>query len=419
LTGKRLASAIVLTLSIGYPGVAAHAAPGARDGKFAERLVAVRRELHENPELANRETETMHRIAAYLAGLGLTGVKTGVAKTGVVATIAGGRPGPTVAIRAPIDAFPIQEKNDVPYKSKVAGVSHACGHDAMTAMALGAAEILWKERKSLAGNVKLVFQPAEEGAPEGEEGGAPLMVKEGVLDGVSSIVTLHVDDTIPAGQVGLHPAAVYAGADTFKIKVEGKSAHGAAPWKGVDAIAVSAQIVTALQQIASRQANVLSEPVVVTVGQIQGGIRSNALAPQVDMTGTLRSFSAAGRVKARESLKRIASGVADGLGAKAETAFSEEIPPVVNDAGLVKKLRPVLEREVGAASVRTMEPMTYADDFSLMSEKVPAFYFQIGIRNEARGITAGTHTENFDVDESALPLGATLLARLTETALAR
>lgn len=387
--------------------------------QFAQKLITLRRELHSNPELGNRESETMRRIASYLTGLGFTDVKTGIAKTGVVATIKRAKPGPTVAIRAPIDAFAIEDKKDVPYKSKVKGVAHACGHDAMTAMALGAAEILWKQRQNLAGNIRLIFQPAEEGTPEGEEGGAPLMVKEGTIAGVSAIVTLHVDDGIPAGQAGVHTAAVYAGADTIKIKVEGKSAHGATPWKGVDAIVVSAQIVTALQQIASRQANVLSEPVVVTVGQVQGGTRPNALASEVEMKGTLRSFSQTGRTKARESINKIVLGMAEGLGAKATVTFTEETPPVVNDAGLVKKLRPVLEESLGEANVRAMEPMTYADDFSLMSEKVPSFYFQLGIRNEARGITAGTHTEMFDVDETAIPLGARLLARLAQAALLR
>lgn len=266
--------------------------------------------------------------------------------------------------------------------------------------------------------MRILFQPAEEGLPPGEEGGAPLMVKEGALKDLSAIVTLHVDDTLDCGQVGIHPAAVYAGADTFSVKVEGKAAHGATPWKGVDAIAVAAQIVTALQQITSRQTD-LSEPVVVTVGTIQGGTRPNSIAGEVAFAGTLRTYSPQGRRKARDSFVRIVYETAQSLGARAGVAFPEEIPPVVNDEALVGRLRPVLEREVGTANVKTMAPMSFADDFSLMSEKVPSFYFQLGIRNEKKGITAGTHTENFDVDEACIPLGARLLAALAEDLLSQ
>lgn len=384
---------------------------------FAAKLVELRRELHRRPELGNREKETMRRIAAALSALGLSEVKTGVAKTGVVATIPGAKPGPAVGLRVPIDAFAIQESRATPYRSQTPGVSHACGHDALAAMAVGAAELLWARRGELNGSVRLLFQPAEEGLPEGEEGGAPVMVKEGAVAGLSAIIALHVDETIPAGQAGLHPGTVYAGSDTLTIKVEGQAAHGATPWKGVDAIAVAAQIVTALQQIPARQADVLAEPIVLTIGQISGGSRPNALAPLVELRGTLRSFSAAGRAKARARLSLLVAGVAEGLGASAKTAYSEETAPVVNDAALVAKLKPVLEQGVGPGNLRMMEPMSYADDFSYMSEQVPSFYFQLGVRNEARGITAGTHTEAFDIDESALPEGARLLARLAEAAL--
>lgn len=403
-------------LAAAAPGASADAAlpPG-----FAERLVSIRRTLHAHPELGNRETETAKLIAARLREIGLTDVRTGVAKTGVVATIPGGKKGPTVGLRAPIDAFAIQEESQAEYRSTAKGVSHACGHDAMTAMTLGAAELLWARRAQLPGSVRLIFQPAEEGAPDGEEGGAPLLLKEHAIDGLKALVTLHVDDTIPAGQAGLHPATVYAGADTFKVTVTGKAAHGAAPWKGVDSIAVAAQVVTALQQIVSRQANVLEDPVVVTVGQISGGTRPNALAGEVELRGTLRSFSDAGRAKARASLSRIAAGTAEALGGAAKVEFTEEIPPVVNDARLVALARPVLEAELGAAGLREMKPMAFADDFSVLSEKVPAVYFELGIRNEARGIVSGTHTPTFDVDESAIPLGARLLADVTSAAMAR
>jgi amidohydrolase len=411
------ASVLAISVFLSVQAAAGQSGLNQQSDPLTQKLVAMRRELHQNPELGNRETETMLRIANHLKGIGLTDIQTKVAKTGVVAMIMGAKSGPTVAIRAPIDAFAIDEKRDSSYKSKVKGVSHACGHDAMAAMAIGAADILWRRRQELRGNVRLIFQPAEEGAPAGEASGAPLMVKERALEGISAIVTLHVDDTIPAGNVGVHPATVYAGADTINIKVHGQSAHGAAPWKGVDTIVVAAQIVTAIQQISSRQADIISEPVVVTIGQIQGGIRPNGIAAEVEMKGTLRSFSQSGRSGAKESLTKIASKIAEGLGAKAETTFSEETAPVVNDPGLVTKLRPILENVLGANHVRVMEPMTYADDFSAMSEKIPSFYFQLGVRNEARNITAGTHTESFDIDEGVLPLGAELLARLAEATL--
>lgn len=398
-----------------FPGLllAVLLAPSAypEGGGAAHALVELRRELNRIPETGNREARTMAKIAARLRATGVDDVKTGVAKTGVVAVIRGGKPGKTVALRAPIDAMEVEVEG-----RKIA--AHACGHDAMTAMLLGAAESLFSRRAGLAGNIRLIFQPAEEGAPAGEEGGAPLMVKEGVLKDVASIVTLHVDDVIPCGEAGVHPGTVYAGADAFAVKVDGKSAHGATPWKGVDAIAVAAQIITALQQVASRQTDI-GEPVVVTVGTIQGGSRANSIAGEVVFTGTLRTYSSAGRQKARESMKRLIAGAAESLGARASLSFTEQIPPVVNDRELAAALSPVLEKELGAGRVRSLKPMSYADDFSLMSEKVPAFYFQLGIRSEKKGIVAGTHTEKFDVDEDCIPLGARLLAALAEDALRR
>lgn len=388
------------------------AVPAHPEGAGAARdLVELRRALNKIPETGNREVRTMAMIAERLRAAGVSDVKTGAARTGVVATIRGGKPGKTVALRAPIDAMEVDGAG-----GKI--TAHACGHDAMTAMLLGAAESLHSRRAALAGNIRLIFQPAEEGAPAGEEGGAPLLVKEGVLKGVSSIVALHVDDLIPCGEAGFHPATVYAGADTFSVKVEGTPAHGATPWKGVDAIAAAAQIITALQQIASRQTDI-DEPVVVTVGTIQGGSRANSIAGEVVFTGTLRTYSSAGRQKARESMKRLIAGAAESLGARASLSFTEQIPPVVNNRELAAALAPVLEKELGAGRVRSLKPMSYADDFSLMSEKVPAFYFQLGIRSEKKGIVAGTHTEKFDVDEDCIPLGARLLAALAEDALRR
>ena len=400
---------LALLVALALPASARTTAP------LADRLIALRRDLHRHPELANRETRTMAAIAAYLKALGIEDVKTGVAKTGVVATIKGGAAGPTIALRAPIDAFGIQEKKDSAYKSETPGVSHACGHDAMIAALLGAAELLQERRAGLPGTIKLIFQPAEEGTPPGEDGGAPLMLKEGILDGVSALLAFHVDETIPFGEAGLHEAAVYAGADTLEVTVLGQSAHGATPWKGVDAIAVAGQIVSGLQLVASRQTDVW-EPVVLTLGTIQGGTRPNGTAGEAKLTGTLRTYSASSRAKARESAQRIVTKVAEAFGAQGSLAFSDSIPPTVNDAALVAKLRPALARALGGAGkLRVMKPLSYADDFSVLSEKVPAFYFQLGVGGP--GYSAGTHTETFDLDERAIPLGAKLLADLATAAL--
>ncbi len=420
-TSKMTLMPFLLAISISFAGATATAEIPAssqiaklesnQPKGLAQKLIDFRRELHRNPELGNREVETMKRISAYLTKLGLSDIRVNVAKTGVVATLQGGKPGPTIALRTPIDAFPIQEKHETPYKSVVPNVSHACGHDAMTAMVVGAAEILSAQRKRLAGQVEFIFQPAEEGAPEGEEAGALLMIKEGVLAKVSSVLALHVDSDIPYGQVGLHPATVYAADDDLEITVQGKSAHGATPWKGVDSIAIAGQIISGLQMIASRQTDIL-DPLVLTIGTIQAGTRPNALAADAKFTGTLRTYSDERRKKARESIALIAQKFAEAFGGTAAVRAIDETPPTVNDPQLVKLLRPVLEEGVGSSSVRTLQPMPYADDFAFMSEKVPSLYFQIGIRNDAKGITAGTHTENFDVDEDAIPLGAQLLANL-------
>jgi len=385
---------------------------------LAKRLIEFRRDLHEHPELGNREVRTMRQIAQYLKTLGLSDIRVNVAKTGVVAVLKGGQSGPTVALRTPIDAFPIQEKNNVPYKSQVPNVSHACGHDAMTAMVLGAAEILSARRDQLKGKVEFIFQPAEEGFPEGEEGGALLMIKEGVLNQVAAVLALHVDSDIPFGQAGLHSAAVYAADDDLEIAVKGASAHGATPWKGVDSIAIAGQILSGLQMIASRQTDIW-DPIVLTIGTISAGTRPNAVAAEAKFTGTLRTYSAERRKMARDSIARIAGKIAEAFGAQARVRTIDETPPTVNDARLVKLLRPVLEEDLGASNVMTPRPMPYSDDFAFMAQKVPSLYFQIGIRNDGKGITAGTHTENFDVDENAIPLGAQLLADMAVKTLNR
>lgn len=389
-------------------------APAARAGdvprEIERRIIDLRRELHRHPELPNRETRTMRRVERYARELGLSDVRAGAAKTGVLATLRGARPGPTVAIRAPMDAFPLEEKAGRPHRSRVPGVSHACGHDAMTAMALGAAELLFREREALRGSVLFVFQPAEEGPPEGEEGGAPLLIKEGALKGVSAVIGFHVETEIPVGEFGLRPEAVHAGADDIRVTVLGRAAHGAMPWKGVDALAVAGQILQGLQLVSSRQADIW-DPVVLSFGTARAGVGPNALADKAELTGTLRSFSPEARARARASIERVVLRTAEAFGAKAELAVYNSIPPSRNAPELVAALRPVLEE---AGGVRVLRPASYADDYSVLVEEIPGFFFDIGVRNESKGIVAGTHTAEFDLDEEAIPLGARTLAELAK-----
>jgi amidohydrolase len=404
--------------------LAATAVPDAEIRSAAEAVapdvVAVRRELHAHPELSNREEGTGRLVAERLRALGLE-VRYPVAKTGVVGVLRGGRPGGVVALRADIDALPIQETNDVPYKSQVPGVMHACGHDAHTAILLGVAEVLAGLKEQLPGTVVFLFQPAEEGAPEGEEGGAPLMVKDGALDDpkVEAVFGLHVGGWGETGQVGFAPGPYFASSDTFTITVAGRSVHGAQPHQGIDPIPVAAEIIQALQLIVTRQIDG-RQPKVLTIGRIQGGTRFNIIASEVVMDGTLRTHDATVRSEIKERMARTVKGVAEAHGTTATLRFLDEgNPPTVNDANLARLARPALERVFGPAGVVDAEPMMVAEDFPFYGEKAPYFYFTLGTRNEAKGIASTNHTSTFDVDEDALPLGVRALATLAWEFLAR
>ncbi len=397
--------------------LAAAAVPDAEIKTAAERIapevVAVRHELHTRPELSNREEKTGAYLAERLRALGLE-VRHPVAKTGVVAVLRGGLPGGVVALRADIDGLPIQEVGDAPYKSQVPGVMHACGHDAHMAILLGAAEVLTGLKERLPGTVVFLLQPAEEGPPEGETGGAPLMVAEGALDDpkVEAVFGLHVGGWHETGQMGFNAGPFFASSDTFTITVAGKGVHGAQPHMGLDPIPVAAEIIQALQLIVTRQIDG-RQPRVLSIGKIRGGTRFNVIADEVVMDGTLRTHDAGVRSGIKERMARTVKGIAEAHGTTATLTFDGEgNPPTVNDAALSALARPALERVFGAEGVLDVEPFMVAEDFPFYGEKAPYVYFTLGTRNDAKGISSVNHTDTFDVDDDALPLGVRALATL-------
>jgi len=413
-----------LTLAVLAFAAAATAAPDAEIRAAADALVPAlvetRRDIHRHPELGNREFRTGKLVAERLRALGLE-VRYPVAKTGVVGILKGGRPGAVVAVRADLDALPIQERNDVPYKSENAGVKHACGHDAHTTILLGTAEVLAKMKDRLPGTVVFLFQPAEEGTPEGEEGGAPLMIKEGVLDQpkVQAVYGLHMDPTLEIGEVGWSIGPIYASSDRFVIEIQGKKTHGAYPHTGLDPVPVAAEMVQALQLIVSRQFDALS-PKVLTIGSIHGGNRFNIIADQVTLEGTLRTLDPEVRREMKERIQRTVTGVAATHGLTAALRWvGEGNLATMNDAALTRASVPSLQRVYGAAQTKEVKPQMGAEDFAALADRVPGLYIKMGVRNEAKGITAMIHTEDFDVDERVLPLGVKAMSTLVWDYLAR
>jgi amidohydrolase len=413
--------------------VAAPAAGAQPLGEQIDRLAAQveptvvkhRRHLHQNPELSNREFETAKYVARHLKALGLE-VQTGVAKTGVVGVLRGGKPGPVVALRADMDALPVTEETDLPFRSKVrakydgkdVGVMHACAHDAHTGMLLGVAEVISKLRGQWPGTVKFIFQPAEESPPLGEEGGAELMVKEGVLSRdprPEVIFGQHVLSAWAAGEVGVRAGAMLASAEDVEITVLGKGAHGAAPWNGVDPIVVASQIVLALQTIPSRQMDVTKAPVIVTIGKIEGGTRNNIIPDSVSMKGTLRALDPQMRLQLRERVKRTAESVAQAGGATVAVKFGEynAYPVTVNDPALTGRMRPTLQRVAGDKLLE-VAPILGGEDFSFFAQEIPGLYLFLGGRPPAvpaEGFPSN-HSPRFMIDESVLGLGVRTLAHL-------
>jgi amidohydrolase len=383
-----------------------------RLAKDAEsRVIEWRRDFHENPELSNREFRTSKIVVEHLQRLGLE-VKNPVAHTGVVGILKGRKEGPVVALRADMDALPVTELADVPFASKNKGVMHACGHDTHTAMLMGVAEVLSKMRDRLPGTVKFIFQPAEEGAPPGEAGGAHLMIKEGVLESPKpdAIFGLHVG-AYPLGVLAFRSGGALASADRFKIVVKGRGTHGAMPWMGVDPIVVSSQIILGLQTIVSRQTELTATPAVVSVGMIKGGNRNNIIPPEVEMEGTIRAFDPKIRKEIHERVKKTATMIAESAGATAEVNVSLGVPVTFNDPKLTTQMTPTLERVVGQRKIMTANQVTGAEDFAFYQEKIPGFFFFLGITpTGAKPIP--NHSPYFLVDESALIVGVRAVANL-------
>ena len=390
----------------------------------APRVIEWRRDLHQNPELGNREFRTSQKVAAHLKAIGLE-VRTGVAHTGVVAVLRGGRPGPVIALRADMDALPVTERVDVPFKSTVTtdyrgekvGVMHACGHDGHTAILMGAAEVLAARRKDLPGTILFVFQPAEEGAPEGEEGGAPLMLKEGVFGDLKpqAMFGLHLWAPVSAGQIGYRIGALLAAADTFRIVVNGRQTHGSRPWAGVDPIIAAAQIVTDMQAVVSRQTNISRWPVVVSVGAIKGGIRFNIIPDSVEMLGTIRTFDPTVRDQVIERMRRFAEHVAAANGATATLEILPGSDPVtVNDPDLTRRMLPALEKAAGPDNVIEIPFVTGAEDFSYFALEVPSVFFFVGSTPAGQDAeeAPANHSPLYYVDESSLDVGLRALVSL-------
>ena len=381
--------------------------------KITPAIIQIRHQIHQNPELSNREEKTAALIADYLDKLGLQ-VQTGVAHHGVVALLKGGQPGPVVAVRADIDALPVTEQTNLPFASKVrttylgqdVGVMHACGHDIHTAVQLGVATVLTAMKATLPGTVKFIFQPAEEGPPPGETGGASLMVKEGVLDSPrpSAIFGLHAFSEMAVGDIGYSEGPALSAADRWEVKIVGKQAHGARPELSIDPIVTAAQFVEALQTIRSRSLSGL-EPGVVTVGTIHGGERNNIIPAQVTLTGTVRTFRPEMATLAETRLRAILKGVTEAAGATGEVVSYEHIAPAtINNQQLTRDTLPSLERAVGKSHVREIPPAMGSEDFSFFANEVPGFFYRLG--QVKPGTTSGDHhTPTFLADDSSIPVG--------------
>jgi amidohydrolase len=379
---------------------------------------AWRRDLHAHPELSNREVRTSKLVADRLRAQGYE-VRTGVAHTGVIGVLRGG-PGPVVALRADMDALPVTEETGLPfashergtYEGREVGVMHACGHDAHTAMLLGVAQVLAALRGDLGGTVVLLFQPAEEGAPRGERGGAKLMLEEGALGAPrpDAVFGLHVTAELPVGQVGIRSGAATASSDRLTIRVKGRQSHAASPWQGVDPIATASRIVLAIEALPAREVDVRI-PSVVSIGSFQGGVRNNIIPDDAELQGTIRSLDPQQREALHEKVRRSAQGIAQASGAEAEVVIDEGNPMVWNDPALLARMRPALER---AAQVEEVLPWTASEDFAFYAQQVPGLFFWLGVREPgvAAADAAQIHTPRFDLDEAALPIGVRAMSEL-------
>ena len=391
--------------------------------KIEQKCVAWRRDIHQNPELGNNEYRTAKLIADHLRSLGIE-VKEGVGKTGVVGVLKGAKPGPCIGLRADMDGLPVVERVDLPFASKVkstyngkeVGVMHACGHDTHVAILMSVAEILAGMKNELKGTVKFVFQPAEEGPPEGEEGGAPLMIKDGVLDNpkVDVMFGLHIDSQTDVGKITYRSGGIMAASDWFTINVKGKQTHGSQPWAGIDPVAVSAQIINGLQTIVSRQVDLTKNPAVVSISTINGGVRPNIIPEEMLMTGTIRTLDTGTQRIIHEKIKLTASKIAEASGATAETTIDTKTLVTYNNPALTKQMLPTLAKAAGDENVVEIPPITAAEDFSYFAEKVPSLFFFIG--GKQIGIDPKKvfphHTPDFWIDERGMKTGITAFCNL-------
>jgi len=389
-------------------------------------VIEWRHHFHEFPELSNREFNTAKYVANYLTSLGLE-VETGVASTGVVAILDSGKPGPVVALRADMDGLPVKEQGDLSYRSTQMGeyngqqvpVMHACGHDTHMAMLMGAAKILTSIKGELKGKVKFIFQPAEEGAPAGETGGAEVMVKQGVLKNpdVDVIFGLHISSNTDVGTVRYNSGGTMAAVDPFKIVIHGKQAHGAYPWKSVDPVVTAAQMIMSIQTIVSRELKLIDDAAVVSIGSIHGGNRSNIIPNEVEMVGTIRTLNKAAREHIYESLPRKVNAIAESMGAKAELTLPLDYyyPITYNDPALTQAMVPTMQRTAGAENAIVSKPVTGAEDFSFFQEKVPGLYVWVGGKplDISEQDSPAHHTPEFYVDDSGMKLGVKLLTNFT------
>lgn len=386
----------------------------AATAKLMPQIIEWRRHIHQNPELGNREVKTAKYIEAHLRKLGLE-VRTGIAKTGVVGILKGAQPGPVIGLRADMDGLPVTERNSLAYASKETaeyngqkvGVMHACGHDAHVAMLMGAAEVLVGMKAKLKGTVVFIFQPAEEGPPAGEEGGAPLMVKEGVMDNpkIDAIFGIHISSGLEVGKIAYKSGSVMAASDWFSIKVRGKQTHGAYPWAGVDPIAVSTQIYTGLQMIVARRSDLTQAPVVITVGRMSAGVRENIIPEEVTMAGTIRTLDDDMQKDVHNKIRQTATKIAESMGATAEISIETKAPVTYNTPELVKKMLPSLQKAAGEKNVNEAPWVTGAEDFAFFREKAPAFYFWVGGMSKGETQAFPHHTPDFKIDDSRLDVG--------------
>ncbi|TBW28412.1 amidohydrolase [Gramella sp. KN1008] len=386
-----------------------------------DKVIEWRRDIHQNPELSNREFKTAEKIAAHLESLGIE-TQTGIAKTGVVGILKGDNPGKTVALRADIDALPVTENNDLPFKSEVTteflgsktGIMHACGHDTHTAILMGVAEILSQHKDKINGTVKFIFQPAEEGPPPGEAGGASLMIKEGVLKNpdVDAIFGLHINAATPVGTIKYKPEGTMAAVERFVINVKGTQAHGSAPWSGVDPILISAKIIDGLQTIISRNAELTESASVITVGKITSGVRFNIIPETAEMIGTVRTLDPENKKLILKRMRELVPAIAEAYGGEASIEIQNNTAITFNDPALTAKMLPTLQKVAGEENVKLMKATTGGEDFSFFQEEVPGLYFFLG-GMPVNGEPTRHHTPKFFIDESGLLLGVKTMTQLT------